>query len=344
MFVKEESTLSGSKVALRTSATTVWTDISNLETVVFAGFSAESLAQRIVDCKPKVILTCNAVKRGPSSSISSEIVDAALARILPEWCRYRERDNLNGIKDETFVAEVTNISSLIVLKGVLHTTGGYMVYTTTTLKYAFDYKPSDVYWYGVLQTALDNPTQLCYIWTSLNGATARSPLPGAWPQKPGSATFPFLWGLQWRRMQKRQRWLLLANFMDDVINVSGHRIGTAEVESALVSHPQCAEAAVVGVEHEVKGQGIYAFVTLVEGVPYSEDLRKSLVTIVRTQIGAFAAPDRIHWAPGLPKTRSGKIMRRILRKIASRQLDELGDTSTLADPGVVEQLIALADT
>nr|GMD13754.1 acetyl-coenzyme A synthetase, chloroplastic/glyoxysomal [Ipomoea batatas]GMD15452.1 acetyl-coenzyme A synthetase, chloroplastic/glyoxysomal [Ipomoea batatas] len=127
-------------------------------------------------------------------------------------------------------------------------------------------------------------------------------------------------------------------------NISGHRIGTAEVESALVSHPKCAEAAVVGVEHEVKGQGIYAFVTLVDGVPYSEELRKDLVLIVRKQIGPFAAPDKIHWAPGLPKTRSGKIMRRILRKIASKQLDELGDTSTLADPTVVDQLIDLADS
>uniref|UniRef100_A0A1S4AFZ5 Acetyl-coenzyme A synthetase, chloroplastic/glyoxysomal-like n=3 Tax=Nicotiana TaxID=4085 RepID=A0A1S4AFZ5_TOBAC len=115
------------------------------------------------------------------------------------------------------------------------------------------------------------------------------------------------------------------------------------VESALVSHPQCVEAAVVGVEHEVKGQGIYAFVTLAEGVPYSEELRKSLIKVVREKIGAFAAPDKIHWAPGLPKTRSGKIMRRILRKIASKSLDELGDTSTLADPSVVDQLIALAD-
>ncbi|KAG5594712.1 hypothetical protein H5410_035944 [Solanum commersonii] len=123
---------------------------------------------------------------------------------------------------------------------------------------------------------------------------------------------------------------------------SGHRIGTAEVESALVSHPQCVEAAVVGVEHDVKGQGIYAFVTLAEGVSYSEELRKSLIKVVRDKIGGFAAPDKIHWAPGLPKTRSGKIMRRILRKIASNSLDELGDTSTLADPTVVDQLIALA--
>jgi acetyl-CoA synthetase len=135
----------------------------------------------------------------------------------------------------------------------------------------------------------------------------------------------------------------LTGRVDDVINVSGHRIGTAEVESALVSHPQCAEAAVVGYDHEVKGQGIYAFVTLLEGVEYSDDLRRSLIVTVRKQIGAFAAPDKVHWAPGLPKTRSGKIMRRILRKIAANQLDELGDISTLADTSVVDQLISLRD-
>ncbi|RWV99659.1 hypothetical protein GW17_00037425 [Ensete ventricosum] len=141
---------------------------------------------------------------------------------------------------------------------------------------------------------------------------------------------------------------LIQNYSTSIL-CSGHRIGTAEVESALVSHPHCAEAAVVGVEHEIKGQSIYAFVSLVEGVSYSEGIRKSLILAVRNQvwiplqIGAFAAPDKIHWAPGLPKTRSGKIMRRILRKIASGQLDELGDTSTLADPNVVDQLIALSD-
>ncbi|KAF3615304.1 Acetyl-coenzyme A synthetase [Capsicum annuum] len=233
-------------------------------------------------------------------------------------------------------------------------------------------------------------------WQTETGGFMITPLPGAWPQKPGSATFPFFgvqpvivdekgveiegecsgylcvkrsWPGAFRTLhgdheryettyfssfpgyyfsgdgcsRDKDGYYWLTGRVDDVINVSGHRIGTAEVESALVSHPQCAEAAVVGVEHEVKGQGIYAFVTLVEGVPYSDELRKSLVLVVRNQIGAFAAPDKIHWAPGLPKTRSGKIMRRILRKIASRQLDELGDTSTLADPAVVDQLIALAD-
>jgi acetyl-CoA synthetase len=233
-------------------------------------------------------------------------------------------------------------------------------------------------------------------WQTETGGFMMTPLPGAWPQKPGSATFPFFgvqpvivdekgqeiegecsgylcikksWPGAFRTLygdhdryettyfkpfagyyftgdgcsRDKDGYHWLTGRVDDVINVSGHRIGTAEVESALVSHPQCAEAAVVGVEHEVKGQGIYAFVTLVDGVPYSEELRKSLIAKVRNQIGAFAAPDKIHWAPGLPKTRSGKIMRRILRKIAAKQLDELGDISTLADPGVVDQLIALKD-
>ncbi|KAK1271395.1 hypothetical protein QJS04_geneDACA004212 [Acorus gramineus] len=368
----------------------------------------------------------------------------------------------------------------IKIEGVLHTTGGYMIYTATTFKYAFDYKPSDVYWctadcgwitghsyvtYGPLLNGATvvvfegvpnypdsgrcwdivdkfkvtifytaptlyvtrysrkslrilgsvgepiNPSawrwffnvvgdSRCPIsdtwWQTETGGFLITPLPGAWPQKPGSATFPFFgvqpvivdekgheiegecsgylcikksWPGAFRTLygdheryettyfkpfagyyfsgdgcsRDKDGYHWLTGRVDDVINVSGHRIGTAEVESALVSHPQCAEAAVVGVEHEVKGQGIYAFVTLVDGVPYSQELRKSLVQAVRNQIGAFAAPDKIHWAPGLPKTRSGKIMRRILRKIASRQLDELGDTSTLADPSVVDQLIALSD-
>ena len=127
--------------------------------------------------------------------------------------------------------------------------------------------------------------------------------------------------------------------VDDVINVSGHRMGTAEVESALVLHETVAEAAVVGYPHDIKGQGIYAYVTLMVGVEPSEELRKSLVGIVRREIGPIAAPDVIQWAPGLPKTRSGKIMRRILRKVAANEITELGDTSTLADPNVVEELI-----
>jgi len=128
--------------------------------------------------------------------------------------------------------------------------------------------------------------------------------------------------------------------VDDVLNVSGHRLGTAEVESALVAHPKVAESAVVGYPHEIKGQGIYAYVTLMRGVDPSEELRKELVKWVRTEIGPIATPDLIQWAPGLPKTRSGKIMRRILRKIAENDFGAMGDTSTLADPAVVDDLIA----
>nr|BFD59032.1 acetate--CoA ligase [Bdellovibrio sp. CKG001]BFD62411.1 acetate--CoA ligase [Bdellovibrio sp. HM001] len=127
--------------------------------------------------------------------------------------------------------------------------------------------------------------------------------------------------------------------VDDVINVSGHRLGTAEIESALVAHPKVAEAAVVGYPHDIKGQGIYAFVTLRTGETPSEDLRKELVQTVRKEIGPIATPDLIQWAPRLPKTRSGKIMRRILRKIAENHPDQLGDITTLSEPGVVQELV-----
>ncbi|XP_026655859.1 acetyl-coenzyme A synthetase, chloroplastic/glyoxysomal-like isoform X2 [Phoenix dactylifera] len=460
--------------------------IGAVHSVVFAGFSAESLAQRILDCKPKVVITCNAVRRGPKTIHLKEIVDSALTdcakdgvsvglcltyenqsameREATKWQEGRDvwwQDVVPKFSTKCLVEWVDAEDPLFLLytsgstgkpKGVLHTTGGYMVYTATTFKYAFDYKPSDIYWctadcgwitghsyvtYGPLLNGATivvfegyvtrysrkslrvlgsvgepiNPSawrwffnvvgdSRCPIsdtwWQTETGGFMIAPLPGAWPQKPGSATFPFFgvlpvivdekgneiegecsgylcikksWPGAFRTLygdherfettyfkpfpgyyftgdgcsRDQDGYYWLTGRVDDVINVSGHRIGTAEVESALVSHPQCAEAAVVGVEHEVKGQGIYAFVTLVEGVPYSEELRKNLILAVRNQIGAFAAPDKIHWAPGLPKTRSGKIMRRILRKIASRQLDELGDTSTLADPSVVDQLIALSD-
>jgi acetyl-CoA synthetase len=128
--------------------------------------------------------------------------------------------------------------------------------------------------------------------------------------------------------------------VDDVINVSGHRIGTAEVESALVAHPKVAEAAVVGYPHDIKGTAIYAFVTPVAGEEGSDELRRELNQEVRKDIGALAAPEKIHFTPALPKTRSGKIMRRILRKIAEGETSNLGDTSTLADPTVVDALLA----
>ena len=128
--------------------------------------------------------------------------------------------------------------------------------------------------------------------------------------------------------------------VDDVINVSGHRMGTAEVESSLVAHEAVSEAAVVGYPHDIKGQGIYAYVTLMSDKEPTEALRKELVAWVRKEIGPIATPDFLQWAPGLPKTRSGKIMRRILRKIAENAPDQLGDTSTLADPSVVESLVS----
>ncbi|HEO71417.1 MAG TPA: acetyl-coenzyme A synthetase, partial [Candidatus Hydrogenedentes bacterium] len=140
-----------------------------------------------------------------------------------------------------------------------------------------------------------------------------------------------------RKDQDGDYWLM--GRIDDVVNVSGHRIGTAEVESALVSHEKVAEAAVAPMPHDIKGQGLYAFVTLVAGVEESEDLRKELVKHVRNEIGPIATPDVVQFAPALPKTRSGKIMRRILRKIAENELDKIGDTTTLADPSVVDDLV-----
>jgi acetyl-CoA synthetase len=231
-------------------------------------------------------------------------------------------------------------------------------------------------------------------WQTETGGHIVTPLPGAIPSKPGSATKPFfgvklavldpataavqtetategvlcitdswpgmmrtLWGdharfeeayfSQYpgyyftgdgcRRDADGYYWI--TGRVDDVINVSGHRMGTAEVESALVAHAKVAEAAVVGYPHDIKGQGIYAYVTLMNGEEPTDDLRRDLVKWVRQEIGPIASPDLIQWAPGLPKTRSGKIMRRILRKIAENDFAALGDTSTLADPSVVDQLI-----
>lgn len=230
-------------------------------------------------------------------------------------------------------------------------------------------------------------------WQTETGGILITPLPGAIPQKPGSATVPFF-GVDpavirqdgteadvneggylvirrpWPGMMRgvygdpsrfeqtyfaqypgmyftgdgarkdEDGYFWLMGRVDDVLNVSGHRLGTAEIESALVSHPKVAEAAVVGYPHDIKGQGIYAFVTLKQGVEPTEDLRRELIQHVRKEIGPIATPDKLHFAEALPKTRSGKIMRRILRKIAEGAISELGDTSTLADPGVVEKLVA----
>ncbi len=371
-------------------------------------------------------------------------------------------------------------------KGVLHTTGGYMVYASMTHEYVFDYHDGDVYWctadfgwvtghsyilYGplcngaisVLFEGVPNypdssrmgqivdkhqvnilytaPTAIralmaegeacmngttrkslkllgsvgepinpeawewyhrvignsqCPIvdtwWQTETGGILISPLPGAVDLKPGSATLPFFgvlpglvdsegnllegktdgnlvildsWPGQMRTIYGDHERFIQTYFsaykgmyftgdgarrdedgyywitgrVDDVLNVSGHRLGTAEVESALVAHDKVAEAAVVGFPHDIKGQGIYVYVTLMQGEEPSDELKKELVQWVRKEIGPIASPDVIQWAPGLPKTRSGKIMRRILRKIAANEHDQLGDTSTLADPGVVDELI-----
>jgi len=232
-------------------------------------------------------------------------------------------------------------------------------------------------------------------WQTETGGILITPLPGATPLKPGSATFPFFgvepvvlepekgtiiegndvsgvlamkapWPGQMRTIygdharfettyfqqykgyyftgdgcrRDEDGYYWITGRVDDVINVSGHRMGTAEVESALVLHAKVAEAAVVGFPHDVKGQGIYAYVTLNSGEEYTDELKAELRGHVRQIIGPIATPDVIHWAPGLPKTRSGKIMRRILRKISTNEIDQLGDTSTLADPSVVDELIA----
>jgi acetyl-CoA synthetase len=235
-------------------------------------------------------------------------------------------------------------------------------------------------------------------WQTETGGILISPLPGAWPLKPGSATLPFFgvdavvlrarssadepaveadvneggelcirrsWpgimrtvygdperfyttyfvqqpgfyfsGDGARRDEDGYFWLM--GRIDDVVNVSGHRIGTAEVESALVSHPAVAEAAVVGFPHDIKGEDLYAYVILKVGYEGTDQLRKELVAHVRKEIGPIASPGKLQFVPGLPKTRSGKIMRRILRKVASGELDQLGDTTTLADPSVVEEIV-----
>jgi acetyl-CoA synthetase len=137
----------------------------------------------------------------------------------------------------------------------------------------------------------------------------------------------------------KDRYYQITGRIDDVINVSGHRMGTAEVESALVAHAKVAEAAVVGYPHDIKGQSIYAYVTLKSGVAKSDDLKKELIAHVRTVIGPIATPEKIQWADALPKTRSGKIMRRILKKVAANEINDLGDTSTLADPAVVDDIV-----
>ncbi|MCY1706762.1 acetate--CoA ligase [Pannonibacter sp. SL95] len=485
--------------------------IGAIHSIVFGGFSPDSLAQRIADCKSTCLITADEGLRGgrgvPLKANADKAVEKAPIETMIVVKRTGGAVTMTPGRDVWYHEEVAKVSDvcppaemnaedpLFILytsgstgspKGVMHTTGGYLVYASMTHQYVFDYHDGDVYWctadvgwvtghsyivYGPLANGATTlmfegvptypnagrfwdvvdkhkvnifytaPTAIrslmgagdehvtrtsrkslrllgsvgepinpeawmwyynvvgekrCPIvdtwWQTETGGILITPLPGATALKPGSATRPFFgvqpavvdaegnilegategnlvivdsWPGQMRTVYGDHERFVQTYFatykgmyftgdgcrrdadgyywitgrVDDVINVSGHRMGTAEVESALVAHPKVSEAAVVGYPHDIKGQGIYAYVTLMAGEEPSEALRKELVAHVRKEIGPIASPDLIQFAPGLPKTRSGKIMRRILRKIAEDSFENLGDTSTLADPTVVEDLI-----
>jgi acetyl-CoA synthetase len=485
-----------------------------IHSVVFGGFSPDSIAGRVEGCGSKTIITADEGLRGGRKVPLKANVDAAIARLGPDAVDHvivvrRTGGNVameagrdvyydeaaEMVTAECPCEEMNAEDPLFILytsgstgqpKGVLHTTGGYLVYASMTHQYVFDYHDGDIYWctadvgwvtghsyilYGPLANGATTlmfegvptyptisrfweivdkhqvnifytaPTAIrslmgageepvsktsrkslrllgsvgepinpeawewyhrvvgdgrCPIvdtwWQTETGGILITPLPGAIAQKPGSATLPFFgikpeivdaegkvmegacegnlciadsWPGQMRTVYGDHERFIQTYFstypgkyftgdgcrrdedgyywitgrVDDVINVSGHRMGTAEVESALVAHPKVSEAAVVGYPHDIKGQGIYAYVTLMGGEEASDALRKELVAWVRKEIGPIASPDLIQFAPGLPKTRSGKIMRRILRKIAEDEYGSLGDTSTLAEPAVVDDLI-----
>ena len=487
--------------------------IGAIHSVVFGGFSPDSLAGRIIDCDSNCVITADEGVRGGRPIPLKANTDAALKRCPTVETVFVVRRTGGDITmqngrdvwyheacaaadPECIPEEMDAEDPLFILytsgstgqpKGVLHTTGGYLVYAAMTHQYVFDYHDGDIYWcaadvgwvtghsyilYGPLAngaittmfegvpnwpdasriwqvvdkhqinilytapTAIralmqqgDAPVKKtsrkslrllgsvgepinpeawmwyynvcgdgrCPImdtwWQTETGGILITPLPGATALKPGSATRPFFgitpaivdvdgqvqdgacegnliitdsWPGQMRTVFRDHKRFIETYFstypgnyftgdgcrrdedgyywitgrVDDVINVSGHRMGTAEVESALVAHEKVSESAVVGFPHEIKGQGIYAYVTLMAGEEPSEDLRTELVQWVRKEIGPIASPDVIQWAPGLPKTRSGKIMRRILRKIAEGDASNLGDISTLADPSVVDDLVA----
>lgn len=486
--------------------------IGAVHSVVFGGFSSEALKNRIIDCDGKMLITANAGVRGGKSVPLKQNADAAMEGTSIECCMVvkhtEDACEMQSGRDYFWHEEMAKASSdcpaeemdaedpLFILytsgstgkpKGVLHTTAGYLVYTSLTHQYVFDYHDGDIYWctadigwvtghsyilYGPLANGATTlmfegvpnypdfgrfwdicdkhkvnifytaPTAIraiakegdelvnkrdlsslrllgtvgepinpeawlwyhrvvghgnCPIvdtwWQTETGGILITPLPGATRTKPGSATRPFFgiqpllvdgdgnelegaasgnlcikhpWPGQMRTVYGDHERFIQTYFstykglyftgdgcrrdedgyywitgrVDDVLNVSGHRMGTAELESALVLHENVAEAAVVGFPHEIKGQGIYAFVTLNTGVEPTDELQKELVQLVRKEIGPIASFDVVQWAPGLPKTRSGKIMRRILRKIAESDMESIGDTSTLADPSVVDDLIS----
>ena len=488
------------------------TRIGAVHSIVFGGFSPDSLSARIIGCNSNCVITADEGLRGGKKvplkantdealkdcpSVETVIVvnrtggDVNMQEGRDVWyedvCAEASPDcppeEMNA-EDPMFILYTSGSTGAP--KGVLHTTGGYMVYASMTHEYIFDYKDGEVYWctadvgwvtghsyivYGPLAngattlmfegvpnypsisrfwdvcdkhnvnifytapTAIralmregDEPVKRtsrkslrvlgsvgepinpeawewyynvvgegrCPIvdtwWQTETGGILITPLPGAIDLKPGSATKPFFgvqpqlvdgdgkvldgategnlcltdsWPGQMRSVygdhdrfeltyfstyhgkyftgdgcrRDEDGYYWITGRVDDVINVSGHRMGTAEVESALVAHPKVAEAAVVGAPHDIKGQGIYAYVTLNAGEPSSDELKKELVGWVRKEIGPIASPDWVQWAPGLPKTRSGKIMRRILRKIAEDDFSNFGETSTLADPAVVDDLV-----
>ncbi|MGI9350484.1 MAG: acetate--CoA ligase [Rhizobiaceae bacterium] len=490
--------------------------IGAVHSIVFGGFSPDALAGRIVDCQSDYVVTADEGIRGGkiiplknNTDAACEIAEKAGQKVREVLVVKRTGNDINWVDDrDVWYHEACNAAStdcppeemnaedpLFILytsgstgqpKGVLHTTGGYLIWASMTHQYVFDYKDGDIYWctadvgwvtghsyivYGPLAngavtlmfegvpnypsnarfwevcdkhqvnqfytapTALralmqggDDPVKStsrkslrilgtvgepinpeawewyynvvgdsrCPIvdtwWQTETGGHMITPLPGATKLKPGSATLPFFgvqpqlvdndgeplegatdgnlciidsWPGQMRTVygdherfvqtyfstykgkyftgdgcrRDEDGYYWITGRVDDVINVSGHRMGTAEVESALVSHSAVSESAVVGFPHDIKGQGIYCYVTLMAGVEATDELKIELRNHVRSEIGPIASPDAIQWAPGLPKTRSGKIMRRILRKIAEDDFSNLGDTSTLADPAVVDDLI-----
>lgn len=486
--------------------------IGAIHSIVFGGFSPDSLQNRIEGSESKLIITSDEGLRGGKAVPLKKNADAALAKCAGDekllvvrrtgndvpWTEGRDfwlHEEMEKVPAVCAPEEMNAEDPLFILytsgstgqpKGVLHCSGGYLLYAALTHKYVFDYHDGDIYWctadvgwvtghsyivYGPLANGATTlmfegvpnypsasrfwdvvdkwkvnqfytaPTAIralmgvgddfvtksdrsslkllgsvgepinpeawlwyhnivgegrCPIvdtwWQTETGGILITPLPGATELKPGSATRPFFgvqpalvdekgkilegategnlvildsWPGQSRTVygdherfeqtyfstyknmyftgdgcrRDEDGYFWITGRVDDVINVSGHRMGTAEVESALVAHPKVSEAAVVGYPHDLKGQGIYCYVTLMEGETGGDDLRKELVKHVRSEIGPIASPDLIQFSPGLPKTRSGKIMRRILRKIAEDDFGNLGDTSTLADPGVVDDLI-----
>ncbi|MBD9356257.1 acetate--CoA ligase [Methylomonas albis] len=487
--------------------------IGAVHSIVFGGFSADALRDRVIDADCRLLICADESYRGGKVVHSKLNVDKA-ANQCPNlntiivikhtghdipWTAGRDICYHEAMQTASTDCEPVMMDAedpLFILytsgstgqpKGVLHTTGGYLLYAAMTHKYVFDYQEGDVYWctadigwitghsyvlYGPLcngatslmfegvptyphpdrfwqvidkhqvnifytaPTAIRalmahgddfvtrtkrsslrilgsvgepiNPeawewyyqvvgSKRCPIvdtwWQTETGGILITPLPGSTPLKPGSATLPFFgvkpaildpdgnllegeaegvlvltypWPGQARTIygdharfvdtyfakfpgyyfagdgarRDADGYYWITGRIDDVLNVCGHRLGTAEIESALVLHDLVAEAAVVGFPHPIKGQGIYAYVTLNVGIEGNSSLKGELKDLVREEISAIALPDLIQWAPGLPKTRSGKIMRRILRKIAANEFHDLGDTSTLADPSVVEQLIA----